>query len=344
MRVRGVLALQPRQPRWLLIPEQRQQLDTFAAQIAIALERVHYVEVAQQRGGGDGVGAAAQCPAGGDLARRAHAADGADRHWPRSLQRVSRALGAAAADMAANLGEQALRMIDLVTNLLDMARLQSGAVSLRLEWQSVEEVVGGAVPVCRTQLGGQRALSVRIDRRPAAGGVRCRADRARAGQPAGKRRQVHARADHQCEIWCTDVDDEVLVSVRDHGPGCRAGPGGSRCSRSSRAATPKSATPGVGLGLAICKAIVDAHRGSISAGQSPGEGREFTLQPAAGTPPVIDLTDDAPPAREKPQPDVHPDTRRPGGRRRTADPALRARRAGGRRLAGARGRHAAGRA
>ncbi|MDR2154410.1 MAG: DUF4118 domain-containing protein [Burkholderiaceae bacterium] len=48
MRVRGVLALEPARPRWLLIPEQAQQLDTLARQIAIALERVHYVEIARQ--------------------------------------------------------------------------------------------------------------------------------------------------------------------------------------------------------------------------------------------------------------------------------------------------------
>ena len=47
MRTRGVLALQPEQPRLLLVPEQRRQLETFAALTAIALERVHYVEVAQ---------------------------------------------------------------------------------------------------------------------------------------------------------------------------------------------------------------------------------------------------------------------------------------------------------
>ncbi len=47
MRIRGVLALRPSQARWLLIPEQVQQLETIARQIAIALERVHYVEVAQ---------------------------------------------------------------------------------------------------------------------------------------------------------------------------------------------------------------------------------------------------------------------------------------------------------
>jgi two-component system sensor histidine kinase KdpD len=48
MRTRGVLAIKTGNRRTLLIPEQRRHLDTFAALTAIALERVHYVEVAQQ--------------------------------------------------------------------------------------------------------------------------------------------------------------------------------------------------------------------------------------------------------------------------------------------------------
>ena len=48
MRTRGVLAIKPENRRILLVPEQKRQLDTFAALAAIALERVHYVEVAQQ--------------------------------------------------------------------------------------------------------------------------------------------------------------------------------------------------------------------------------------------------------------------------------------------------------
>ena len=47
MRIRGVLAVQPGSSRWLLIPEQRRQLDTFATLTAIAIERVHYVDIAQ---------------------------------------------------------------------------------------------------------------------------------------------------------------------------------------------------------------------------------------------------------------------------------------------------------
>ena len=48
MRTRGVLAVEPSHPRLLLVPEQQQLLDTHAALVAIALERVHYVEIAQR--------------------------------------------------------------------------------------------------------------------------------------------------------------------------------------------------------------------------------------------------------------------------------------------------------
>jgi len=48
VRIRGVLAIRPERQQWLLIPEQQRQLETFANLIAIALERVHFVEVAQE--------------------------------------------------------------------------------------------------------------------------------------------------------------------------------------------------------------------------------------------------------------------------------------------------------
>src|SRR5262249_7629525 len=48
VRNRGVLALQPRNERLIFVPEQQRLLETFAAQIAPAVERVHFVEVAQE--------------------------------------------------------------------------------------------------------------------------------------------------------------------------------------------------------------------------------------------------------------------------------------------------------
>ncbi|EQD72699.1 osmosensitive K+ channel signal transduction histidine kinase, partial [mine drainage metagenome] len=54
MRTRGVLAIEPRQSHWLQVPEQRRLLDTFASLAAIAIERIHYVDVAQEAFGEDG--------------------------------------------------------------------------------------------------------------------------------------------------------------------------------------------------------------------------------------------------------------------------------------------------
>ena len=61
----------------------------------------------------------------------------------------------------------------------------------------------------------------------------------------------------------------------------------------------ESATPGVGLGLAICKAVVDAHRGKIVAADSPGGGAEFTMTLPRKPPPEMpmDLPSEPTPSR-----------------------------------------------
>ncbi|RYF13215.1 MAG: DUF4118 domain-containing protein, partial [Comamonadaceae bacterium] len=151
MRVRGVLAVAPAQPRWLLIPEQAQQLETLARQIAIALERVHYVEVAQS--------AVVEM----ESERLRNALLGAISHDVRTPLTALIALAeslqtlppAAHADAARAIVAQARQLHALVNNLLDMARLESGGgtVNLRRDWQSVEEVVGSAIRAARPVLG-----------------------------------------------------------------------------------------------------------------------------------------------------------------------------------------------
>ncbi len=158
MRLRGVLALQ-RQPRWLLIPEQVQQLDTLARQIAIALERVHYVEIAQQ---------AVVDMASERLRNALLAAISHDVRTPltaliglaESLRQSQPPLAAPQARAAQAI--EAIRPSELsalVNNLLEMARLQSGTVNLRMDWQSVEEVVGTAIRAAGPALGGQPVLT-----------------------------------------------------------------------------------------------------------------------------------------------------------------------------------------
>jgi two-component system sensor histidine kinase KdpD len=284
MRVRGVLALEPAQPRWLLIPEQLQQLDTLARQVAIALERVHYVEIAQQ----------AVVEMESERLRNALlAAISHDVRTPltaliglaESLRHSQPALAASQAETAHALAEQARELNALVNNLLDMARLQSGAVSLRMEWQSVEEVVGSAIRAAQHALGKRGVVTrlpadlplvefdaVLIERVL----VNLLENAAKYGAPPIVV-QAHATA------------DTLVLTVTDRGPGLPMSVKGHEQSlfdKFTRGAS-ESATPGVGLGLAICKAVVDAHRGRIRAANAPGGGAEFTLTLPRRAPPEV---------------------------------------------------------
>ncbi|MBB4222821.1 DUF4118 domain-containing protein [Variovorax guangxiensis] len=275
MRVRGVLALSPAQPRWLLIPEQAQQLDTLARQIAIALERVHYVEVAQK--------AVVEM----ESERLRNALLGAISHDVRTpltaLIALAESLQTLPPEAHAEAGRaivaQAHELHALVSNLLDMARLESGiaggAVNLRRDWQSVEEVVGSAIRAARTSLGGavvQTALdpglplvefdAVLIERVL----VNLLENATKYGAPPIV---VGARAE----------PGALVLTVRDHGPGLPAALLGHEQKLFDKftRGEAESATPGVGLGLAICKAVVSAHGGQIAAENARDGGAEFTV-------------------------------------------------------------------
>ena len=290
MRVRGVLALEPAQPRWLLIPEQAQQLDTLARQIAIALERVHYVEVAQQ--------AVVEM----ESERLRNTLLGAISHDVRtpltaliglaeSLQSVT---PEAHRDAARAIVAQARELNALVNNLLDMARLESGiaggAVNLRRDWQSVEEVVGSAIRSARPALGERSVQTllpadlplvefdaVLIERVL----VNLLENAAKYGAPPILV-SAHAAA------------DTLVLTVRDQGPGLPAALQGKEQSLFDKftRGQAESATPGVGLGLAICKAIVGAHGGSITAANAAGGGAEFTVTLPRRPPPASAEADD----------------------------------------------------
>jgi two-component system, OmpR family, sensor histidine kinase KdpD len=282
MRIRGVLALQPAQPRWLLIPEQMQQLDTLARQIAIALERVHYVDIAQQ--------AVVQMESE-RLRNTLLTAISHDVRTPltaliglaESLQRSTPPLAGPQAGMAQAMTQQARQLSALVTNLLDMARLQNGGVSLHTEWQSVEEVVGSAIRAAQPALQG---LAVSTAIQPDLPLVEFDAvlmervlvnlleNAAKYGAPP-------------LEIAAHVTPDSLVIAMRDHGPGLPLSLRGREAELFEKftRGEAESATPGVGLGLAICKAIVDAHRGQITAGNAQGGGALFTVTLPRRAPP-----------------------------------------------------------
>ena len=274
MRVRGVLALRPAQPRWLLIPEQVQQLDTLARQIAIALERVHYVEIAQN----------AVVEMESERLRNALlAAISHDVRTPltaliglaESLRQSQPPMTADQADMAHGLVEQARELNALVNNLLEMARLQSGAVNLRMDWQSVEEVVGSAIRTARSALGDQPVQTRLAPDLPLVEFDAVLIERVLVNLLENAAKYGAA----PIVIGAHVTSDALVVTVTDHGPGLPAALRGREHELFEKFTRGQSESikPGVGLGLAICKAVVDAHRGRISAANSPAGGAEFMI-------------------------------------------------------------------
>lgn len=283
MRTRGVLAVKPLNKRWSLIPEQRRQLEAFAALIATALERVHYIEVAQ---------AAIVKIESERLRNSVLSALSHDLRTPLtvlvgvadSLTFSQPPLGGKQAELAAILRIEAVRMSALVDNLLDMARLQAGEVKLNRQWQPLEEVVGSSLKARQQALSGHRlrvALpadfpllefdAVLIER------VLCN-----LLENAAK----YTPPDSEVRIEASVEGGEAYVSVIDNGPGLVPGNEETIFEKFTRGER-ESTTPGIGLGLAICRAIVKAHKGRIWAENIPSGGARFVFTLPLGSPPTL---------------------------------------------------------
>jgi two-component system sensor histidine kinase KdpD len=279
---RGVLAVKAHNRRLLLIPEQRQLLDTFAALIAIALERVHYVQVAQDAV----VRMESERLRNSLLAALSH-----DLRTPltvlvglaESLALTKPSLSPVQMESAEAIKDEARRMSTLVSNLLDMARIESGEVKLNLQWQPLEEVVGSALNAARGMLK-QHLVEVQIPRDLPL--VRFDAlliervlvnllENASKYTPPGSRITLAAQVE----------GERMSVSVSDDGPGLAAGHEETVFQKFTRGER-ESATPGVGLGLAICRAIIESHHGKIIATNLPGRGARFTFTLPLGQPPA----------------------------------------------------------
>ncbi|MDC8784644.1 DUF4118 domain-containing protein [Roseateles koreensis] len=282
MRARGVLALRPRELAAVMQPERRAQLDTYASIIGQALERVHYVEVAQDAL----VHVESERLRNSLLSALSH-----DLRTPLAVVygladtlAVLPSLPEEGRDMAQALQRESQRINAMVNNLLDMARLQSGAVQLRREWQPIEEVVGSALQAMQAVLRGHQVTTdlapglplvdldaVLIER------VLCNLlENTAKYTPVGSAVRI-AAAVHGEELW---------LCVTDNGPGLPAGREEALFEKFARAKS-ESTTPGVGLGLAICRAIMEAHQGRIWAEQTPGGGATFVLALPLGTPPIV---------------------------------------------------------
>ena len=195
-------------------------------------------------------------------------------------------------ELLESIAQEAQRLGRLVNNLLEMTRLESGAVEIRRDWHSIEEIVGAALNRLGSMLG---ARPVRID------------------IPA--------------DLPLVSVDDvlleQVFINLLENAAkytpdgfresSCLPPPEGTRsfsklpivdrgsrrvtrsgCGRSSIAGEANRGVRGVGLGLAICRAIVMAHGGTIEAENRSGGGALIRIVlPTGGNAPKVNLDEGA---------------------------------------------------
>jgi two-component system sensor histidine kinase KdpD len=285
-KVLGVLAVQPTAARPLREPDRFQLLRAFANQTALALERCWLAEAAAQArtlAETERTRSALLSSVSHDLRTPLAAITGAAT----SLRDDDGALPEATRrELADTIAEEAQRLNRLIGDLLEMTRLESGTLRVRKDWHSLEEVVGAALVRLESRLGDRPVVTripatlplVPLDDVLFEQVVWNLVENADKYTPTGE----------AIELAAAIAGDELRLEVADRGPGLPPGEE-QRVFEKFYRGSATSTRPGVGLGLAICRGIVEAHGGRIAAANRPGGGATFTVWiPLEGEPPAVE--------------------------------------------------------
>jgi two-component system sensor histidine kinase KdpD len=268
----GVLGVQPHDTTKHLTTEQRLLMEAFANQAALAIERVRLADEAQQARlqiETEQLRNSLLSSVSHDLRTPLAAITGAAS----SLMDDENALGPAARhEMAQTIYEEAERLNRLLRNLLDMTRLESGALHINKELQPLEEVIGAALSRLEEPLA-DRAVNIRLpDDLPFVpiDSVLIEQVFINLLENAIKYTPAHSPID----LSASQDGAAILIEVADRGPGLPPGDEQRIFEKFYRARAPQNGS-GVGLGLTICRGIIEAHGGRIWAENRSGGGAIF---------------------------------------------------------------------
>ncbi|MEX2114097.1 MAG: sensor histidine kinase KdpD [Pirellulales bacterium] len=281
----GVLAVRHADAEKLLLPEYRQILENYSTQVALAIERDRLTlesDNAHIQAETERIRSTLLSSISHDLRTPLAVIVGASSsllHGNTSLSEPTKR------ELLETIFAESDHLSRLVENILRMTQLSSSERPvLKKEWQPVEEFIGSALRRLERTLTG-RPVTVHLPAEVTLAHVDAvlveqaivnLLDNASRYTPAGTPIEINACFDGR----------KTVIEVADRGPGLRAGDEDRVFERFQRGHGAKSDSRGAGLGLAICRAIMEAHGGRISARNRDGGGAIFRLEFVAdGKPP-----------------------------------------------------------
>jgi two-component system sensor histidine kinase KdpD len=281
---RGILAIQPQNWRAIEKSDDKRLLEACCSSIALALERIHFAEIAQDtlvRMEGERLRNSLLSAVSHDLRTPLTAIRG----LAETLEQSTDLSESGRTEAASAIRRQAEGLQSVVTNLLDLARMQSAGIRLNREWHSLDEIVGSAL----SRLGPALALrNLRTD---------LPSDLPLLEADASLIERVlvnlvdnalkYTPPDAKILIGAKAVGGSIYCFVEDNGPGLPPGDSEQLFEPFVRGQK-ESAISGVGLGLALCRSIIGAHGGTILAEAARPSGTRFEIRLPLGAPPEVE--------------------------------------------------------
>jgi len=280
----GVLAVLPVNRRRILLPEQRHLLETFAGQLGLAMERAQLAEIAESAR----VAAETESLRNTLLASISH-----DLRTPLAIMAGASSTLVEAADklapqerqaLAESIFEQSRDMAERVTKVLQMTRLETGAIQIDRDWTSVGEVASSALSRMSERLASHRLIVELPDDLPLV-----KVDAVLVEQALGnllENAAKHTPAGTVVRLYAQQRTNDLVVSVEDYS----GGPSDvdvERIFQKFAHGAIETTAGGVGLGLAICRAIVRLHGGNAWAERVPAGGMVFRFSLPIEQPPGV---------------------------------------------------------
>jgi len=170
--------------------------------------------------------------------------------------------------------EESGRLNRLVINLLDMTRMEAGALRINRKPCELRDVLGASLEQLKEKIGSR---NIRIDIAKDFPEVSMDFSFAmKAFFNLIDNALKHSSVDTPIDIKATAFKDKVRIEVKDQGIGIPQGDLKRIFEKFYRVERPQQIT-GIGLGLSICKGIIEAHGGEITAQNNPDKGATFTI-------------------------------------------------------------------